>query len=132
LRSAIRHLEDEALSIEEPVPSSESMTVAAEDPAATFARLLDRSLDRWTGALQPGPDGVAPWRPVTLWPGESAVLSVLATAGSCAASPGDTTISGAMGIESIPLVVDVAGYGYVESVPITTVEIAGTEPCSSS
>jgi RNA polymerase sigma-70 factor (ECF subfamily) len=39
-------VEDEALSIEEPVLSSESMTVAAEDPAATFARLLDRSLDR--------------------------------------------------------------------------------------
>ncbi len=39
-------MEDEALSIEEPVLSSESMTVAAEDPAATFARLLDRSLDR--------------------------------------------------------------------------------------
>ena len=39
-------MEDEALPIEEPVLSSESMTVAAEDPAATFARLLDRSLDR--------------------------------------------------------------------------------------
>ena len=39
-------MEDEALSSEEPVLSSESMTVAAEDPAATFARLLDRSLDR--------------------------------------------------------------------------------------
>src|SRR4029079_17524153 len=36
----------EALSIEEPVLSSESMTVAAGDPTATFARLLDRSLDR--------------------------------------------------------------------------------------
>jgi RNA polymerase sigma-70 factor, ECF subfamily len=39
-------VEDEALSIEEPVLSSESMTVAAGDPTATFARLLDRSLDR--------------------------------------------------------------------------------------
>ena len=39
-------MEDEALSIEEPVLSSESMTVAAGDPTATFARLLDRSLDR--------------------------------------------------------------------------------------
>lgn len=39
-------MEDGALPIEEPVLSSESMTIAAGDPAATFARLLDRSLDR--------------------------------------------------------------------------------------
>jgi len=85
----------------------------------------------WTGALLPGPDGVAPWRPVTLWPGESAVLSVLGVGGPCALAPGDAGVGGASGFASIPLVLDVAGYGYVENVPITLVEVASTESCTS-
>jgi hypothetical protein len=85
----------------------------------------------WTGVLLPGPDGVAPWQPVTLWPGESAVLSVLGVGGPCAVGPSDAALGGAAGFASIPLVLDIAGYGYVEDVPITLVEVATTETCTS-
>ncbi len=85
----------------------------------------------WTGVLLPGPEGVAPWQPVTLWPGELAVLSVLGVGGPCSVGPGDAATGSAAGFASIPLVVDLAGYGYVEDVPITLVEVASTESCTS-
>ena len=66
---------------------------------------------------------------MTLWPGESAVLSVLGVGGPCAAAPGDAAVGGTSGFASIPLVLDVAGFGYVEDVPITLVEVASTESC---
>ena len=86
----------------------------------------------WTGALLPGPEGAAPWRPVTLSAGESAVVSVLGDAGPCAAAPGDIGWGGTYGLASIPLVLDVAGFGYVEDVPIASVAVAGTDVCVSS
>ena len=38
---------------------------------------------------------------------------------------------GSYGFASIPLVLDLAGFGYVEDVPITVVEVASTESCTS-
>jgi len=62
---------------------------------------------------------------------EAVVLSVLGVGGPCALAPGDAGVGGASGFASIPLVLDVAGYGYVENVPITLVEVASTESCTS-
>lgn len=86
---------------------------------------------RWSGALVPGPAGVAPFVPVTLSAGETTLLSVLGVAGSCAATAGDTGVAGTSGFSSIPLVVDVAGFGYIEEVPITGVAIAEGDACSA-
>jgi hypothetical protein len=85
----------------------------------------------WSGELVPGPEGVAPFTPVTLWPGQSVGLSVLGSGGPCAAPPGDAPWGASFGFPSIPLVLDVAGFGYVEEVPITEVAIAATDVCTS-
>ena len=58
----------------------------------------------WTGALLPGPDGVAPWQPVTLWPGEVGGPQRPRRGRAVRRGAGRRGVGGASGFASIPLV----------------------------
>ncbi len=78
------------------------------------------------------PSKLVPFEPVTLAPGEETFITVLGQAGSCALAPGDA-YEVWQGPAEVPLVVEVAGYEWIDAVPtFEPVKIAMRKGCGDT
>lgn len=101
-----------------PVPVT-VLGLARPDDDQYYAALVASGSQRvavpWDGTIDPDPERVDPFRPVILWPGDMAAITVLGATGDCMAGLGDPS-TGGTGYDSMPVVVGFLGFEWVDEV----------------